>query len=348
MTVLFLTLYPDAAASPRYRISQFLPFLRERGFRCETACAISAETWRAFQEPGSPRARRYHIEETLRRTRQLLGARRHDVVVVQKGLMSASLRGMHALLRMTARRLVYDFDDAVHLCPPVPLRGPWSLLEDRGQVAAIMHSADLVLAGNEWLAAEARRLGARAEVFPTVVDTDRFTPAPAPPPTYRIGWIGGPSTTPALREMGDMPGEIMDAEFLLIGADPSLVPWPSARVVPWSKSDEVALLRSCSVGLMPLPKTPWSQGKCALKALQYMACGLPCVATPWGAALDVVRHGENGLLADSPREWHDALERLRDPALRGRMGAAARAFVEERYALKPAAGRMAELLESLV
>lgn len=98
---------------------------------------------------------------------------------------------------------------------------------------------------------------------------------------------------------------------------------------------------------MPQPKDEWTRGKCALKALLYMACGVPCVATPHGAATDIIRHEENGLLADSLEDWRSALERLRDPELRGRLGKAARAFVEEHYSLKQAAPRLLQLLEPI-
>lgn len=204
---------------------------------------------------------------------------------------------MLGLLRCCARRLVYDFDDAVHLSPPHSLRGVWRCMEDRQQVRRLIPLADKVLAGNTWLAAEAERLGGKASVFPTVVDTARFHPAPAPD-TYRLGWIGGPSTTPALDAIGLDLARLEGVSVTLIGADPWRAPWPEAEVRDWSLDTEVADVQQFSVGLMPLPKTEWSRGKCALKALQYMACGVPCIATPFGAVLDIIRHGENGLFAD--------------------------------------------------
>jgi len=349
MHVLFLTLYPDVAASPRYRVTQYLPYLRSHGVQCSVASPLTAMELERFTGPNRTRApRAYHLRETFRRLRQMLGASRYDVVFVQKAIMSAYLAGLLEMLRKRARCLVYDIDDAVHLAPPHPLGPPWNRLEDRGQVVKLMAAADLVLAGNSWLLTAARDAGCRrAVLFPTVVDTDRFMPAQEEPSVYRIGWIGNPSTTICLTPAAEALSHVPDAEVCLVGADPKRVPFHGAEVRPWSYESEVAELHRFSFGIMPQPHDTWMQGKCALKALQYMACGIPCAASPFGAVLEFMRHEENGLFADSIEDWQKAFEQLRDPALRRRLGLAGRDTVLERYALNAAAPRLLELLRSV-
>lgn len=345
MRVLFLTLYPERAASPRYRVMQFVAHLRAGGLECTVASALDNREYARLSGPQREgRAFWYHAKEAPRRLRQVLAARHYDVVFLQKAIMTAYVRGFDRLLRKRARRLIYDLDDAVHLGPPHPLRGAWQWLEDPDQVWKIMAACDHVLAGNEWLRSVAESCGARATVFPTVVDTDRFAPAKRQPEPYRIGWIGNASTTPHLA-VAEAACEVAGAMLHLVGADAARVPWPRAEVRPWSLEREVEEIQQFSVGIMPLPKDEWSRGKCALKALQYMACGVPCVATPYGAICDIVEDGVNGLFADSPDEWRNALERLRDPCLRQRLGDAGRATVEAQYSLKRAAPRLRELLE---
>jgi len=345
--VLFLTLYPDVAASPRLRVTQFVPYLESRGIRCTVACPLSAEELAVLTGP--KRAHRpfwYHARETARRVRQILEAARYDVVFVQKALMTAYVRVLPDLLRARARRLVYDIDDAVHLAPPHPLGRPWSVFEDRAQICKMLRMADLVLAGNAWLASTALAAGGKAVLFPTVVDTDRFVPGRQPAEKYRIGWVGNPSTTICLEPAAEALASIDDAEVCLVGAEPDRVPWSGpVSHRPWSLAGEVSELQRFSVGIMPMPQQEWMRGKCALKALEYMACGLPCVASPFGAALDFMRHDANGLFAATTGEWRDALEWLRDPALRQRLGEAGRVIVEKRYALRNAAPRLLELLE---
>lgn len=350
MQALFLTLYPDSAASPRYRVAQFLPYLRATGIECTAACPLThAEYARLAGPDRRMRPFWYHFTETPRRISQILSARRYDVVFLQKAIMTAYVRGMAGLLEWRARSIIYDIDDAVHLAPPHPLRGVWRAFEERDQVLRTMRLARLVLAGNRWLQAEAEAAGARATLFPTVVDTERFVPAGAKGnAVYRVGWIGNPSTTAHLEPAASALRELREGEVVLVGADSSRVPFPHADVRPWSLDTEVEEVQRFSVGIMPLPDSDWVRGKCGLKALQYMACGIPCVASPRGVALDLIADGVNGLLAETPDQWHDALERLRDPALRQTLGEAGRAMVEAKYSLGSAAPRLRELLESAV
>ena len=348
MRVLFLTLYPDQAASPRYRVHQFIPYLESKGIECTVRAPMGNAAWSCLTGPNRRgRAFWYHARETPARLMQILSAGRYDVVFVQKALMTAYLRGADRVLRGRACKLVYDIDDAVHLRPPHALRGPWSALEDRDQVRTLMASADCVLAGNRWLAGVAAGLGARAEYFPTVVDTARFTPASVEPQAFQVGWMGSPSTATSLGAIAGAFDALSPGELLVAGADPKQVHWPQARVAPWRYDTEVQLLQQFSVGLMPLPQDEWSRGKCALKALQYMACGVPCIATPHGAVLDIIHHGENGWFAETETEWREALAAMRDPALRRRLGDAARATVDRQFSLRNAAPQLADLLEAL-
>ncbi len=347
LRILFLTLYPRTAASSRYRVEQFLPYLRAHGVTCTLASPLTEAEYAVLTGPDRrTRPMWYHLRETRRRIIQILAARRYDIVVVQKSIMTAYLAGMAALLRRCARCIVYDIDDAVHLAPPHPLRGVWRLAENRAQIEDLMGAASLVLAGNAWLAEAARQNGARTEVFPTVVDTDRFVPAKRAPERFCVGWIGNPSTTAHLGEALPILAGLRNADVRLVGADSSrLGPLPEAAR-PWTLETEVSEIQGFSVGIMPLPDTEWARGKCALKALQYMACGVPAAVSPVGAARDMIEHLRNGMVANSSTEWAAALDALRDPSLRRELGEAGRATVEARYALNRAAPRLLELLES--
>lgn len=348
LEVLFLTLYPEPAASPRYRVTQFLPALEARGLCCTVAPAVSETIYRqSLDEQNRLRPARYHRHELGQRVRQIISAKKYDVVFLQKAVMSASVRGFDRLLRQRARRLLYDIDDAVHLEPPHGLRGPWRAMQDAGQIRRIMGQADRVLAGNRWLVAEAEQCGGNARYFPTVVDTDRFRPAHTEHGAYRLGWIGNRGTTPHVAALFPLLRELPGVDVLLIGSDAAYSGSEPFTRVSWTIEDEVKQIQHCSVGLMPLPETDWARGKCALKALQYMACGIPCIATPFGAVLDIIEHGVNGWLARTDEEWHEAIEALRDPVLRARLGEAARATVETRFALKTAAPELAAEIEAL-
>ena len=114
---------------------------------------------------------------------------------------------------------------------------------------------------------------------------------------------------------------------------------------PWRSETEVQDLSEIDVGIMPLADTRWERGKCGLKALQYMALGIPPVVSPVGVNAEIVSHGENGLVARSDAEWEEAFDRLlTDTNMRRRLGARARETVERSYSAAVHAPRVAQIL----
>lgn len=346
MRVLFLTLYPAAAASARYRVHQFLPALTEAGLECTVVSAVSDTFWGAWHGGAykGGHAWRYHLHELLRRRGQLRALDGFDRIVVQKSLTSAPVRGLTGALTAHRERLVYDIDDAVHRFPPDRL--PRALRAFEGKVtqgSTLMGLARVTLAGNRWLEAETWNAGGHPLHFPTVVDTGHFSPTPQPDAVYRLGWMGSPSTARHLDLIAPCLSSLRDTEVFVIGSGGRRLPFASEQKA-WVQEQELGDLARFSVGLMPLPRDVWTQGKCGLKALLCMAMGRPVIATPFGAANEIIEHGVSGLLADTEADWRAAIEQLRDPAERQRMGEAARARAEEVYSLKVWAPRMLRLL----
>lgn len=109
----------------------------------------------------------------------------------------------------------------------------------------------------------------------------------------------------------------------------------SVQFVEWSQESELSFIQSLDIGIMPLDHSPWSQGKSGFKLIQYMSCGIPVIATPVGANLDIVDHGVNGLFADSDDDWHKSIKTLiNNHNLRQKMGENGRAKVEKKFSLK--------------
>ncbi|MCK6481269.1 MAG: glycosyltransferase [Planctomycetes bacterium] len=244
-------------------------------------------------------------------------------------------------LRDAARRLVYDFDDAM------PFREPWRenpLSTMRGnRFLRSCSESDAVLAGSEELAALARGCGPRALfVAPTPVDPKAYGPEPSPRPPggpARFGWIGSRSTRPYLDAVAPplraacaaLPG----AALLVVADEPPVLEGVPVEFVPWTEEGEAEALRGMDLGIMPLLDDPWSRGKCGFKLLQYAATGIPSVASPVGPNRAILEHGPAGLLASTPAEWEEALLRLaRDGDLRARLGAAARRHAVSRWSVE--------------
>jgi glycosyltransferase involved in cell wall biosynthesis len=83
------------------------------------------------------------------------------------------------------------------------------------------------------------------------------------------------------------------------------------------------------IGLAPLRPHVFNQSKSHIKALEYAALGIPCIASDTGPYPDFIRHGETGFLVKQPHEWAKYLRELLDPALRADMSAKARSLASE-------------------
>src|SRR5581483_10021650 len=170
-----------------------------------------------------------------------------------------------------------------------------------------------------------------------VVDPGRYrVKSHAPTNTPRLVWIGSTSTLPYLRQalptLGEAAGRVPGLRLLIV-ADASIerAPLP-IDFVPWSVEAEAEALHSGDIGIAPTPQDRWTLGKCGFKILQYMAAGLPAIASPVGANAEIVRPGETGFLPEDPDEWVTAIAQLAsDVELRARIGRAARERVEAHY-----------------
>lgn len=162
-------------------------------------------------------------------------------------------------------------------------------------------------------------------------------------PPFVFGWIGTPITYERylfpimglMKELTDLTG----GEFWVIGASDTRFSSPNVKYHSWSLEAEQSLLPRMDVGIMPLADDDWSRGKCGYKALQYMAHGLPVVASPVGVNSQIVEHGVTGFLAAGGDEWKNhmlALSRM-SPAERKMMGRRGQLKAQESYSLSTAA-----------
>jgi glycosyltransferase involved in cell wall biosynthesis len=312
----------------RYRLAAFRPFLERAGHTLELRPWPG--TWRAWTFGGS--------------------LARADAVILQRRLIPQWLL---FLLRRQARRLIYDFDDAVFLRDSYSAKGPHS----RRRVArfrAIVSAADAVFAGNRFLAGQAIRHGAALDavhVIPTCVDPAGYVPAHADRAEVALAWIGSSSTLQGLeqvRPLLETLGQRVPNLRLKLICDRflELRHLPVQRC-PWSAATEAADLCAADIGVAWVPDDLWSQGKCGLKVLQYLAAGLPVVANPVGVHTDMVGAG-NGFLASSTMEWCTAIGRLAgDAALRRRLGQAGRRLLETEYSVAVGADHWLTLLDQL-
>ena len=350
--VLFLTKYARNGASSRYRTFQYLPWLERAGIRCHVMPLFDEAylTHRYQSGRGQPQDL---LRALGRRLRALASARQFDLVVIEYELLPYFPALPERWLNWLSVPYVVDYDDALFHQYDQHKNG-WVRRLLGQKIARVMRGAKLVTVGNAYLAAYARSAGAaRVELVPTVIDLERYPPLLAPrrpDRPFTIGWIGSPSTAAYLQAIASALARVCEGgkgRVQLIGSGPIDLPGVPVEAVPWDDTTEVDMLHQFDVGIMPLPDERWAHGKCGFKLIQYMACGLPVVASPVGVNAEIVESGVNGFLASTEDEWVDALESLLgDAELRQRMGRAGREKVEQRYALQVTGPRQVELIES--
>lgn len=353
LNLLLLSRYDARGASSRLRTLQYLPALEAQGFAVTHLPLFSSAYLDTIYSSGSWLSGRVRsagraAAAITRRLSALLSARRYDVVWVEKELFPYLPGGVEKLLACTGVPYVVDYDDAIfhrYDCTQSSLvRG---LL--RNKLDPLLRNAFAVTAGNDYLGEYALRHGARrVEHVPTVVDIDRYRNVPeSAGEVFRIGWIGSPSTAPYLSSI-HAPLRTLAMErpirLITVGAPPLDLPGVPVEQHAWTLNSEAQLIQGFHAGVMPLLDSPWEQGKCGYKLIQYMASGRPVIASPVGVNAAIVGKS-SGFMAASDAEWLDAFRALAESAeLRLAMGTAARARIEEGYTLQVMAPRVTSLL----
>jgi glycosyltransferase involved in cell wall biosynthesis len=336
-------------ASSRLRLLQYVPWVEQVGVACTVRPLLDDVLLGKRYATGT-----YRLMDIVavywRRMRVLFRRQGFDMLWIEKEDLPWLPAWFERWL-LNGVPYVLDLDDAIFhnydLHSTAWVRRVFGRKIDR-----LMAGAALVLAGNEYLADRARSAGAPwVEVVPTVIDLERYAVRPhnaVPTDQLVVGWIGSPSTAIYLQMLANSL-EKLSALFPLrlraIGGGSVRLTGVEVESLPWSELEEVSLLQDCDIGVMPLSDTPWERGKCGFKLIQYMACRKPVVASPVGVNREIVVDGFNGYLASTPKEWIDALLRLReDPELRRAMGEKGRRMVEEKYCLQVTAPRLQRLI----
>ncbi|HEY6396702.1 MAG TPA: glycosyltransferase [Solirubrobacteraceae bacterium] len=334
--------------STRYRALQYVPRLRDLLGTVDVS--LPGDT--LPRDPGRVGQVRYFSRHAARYVRRGLEVRRlgsrYDALLVQRGLYPLGPGAIVHSLRGHQGPIVLDLDDA--LFPPPPsvqskgTLGRW--LYGPQQQLALLRRADAVVVSTEALAEMLPRGTPAPVILPTVPDPARYPLArhghERPVVVGWAGTVGGLDFLDPLSAVLDRLRRERAVEIEVVCSRPWR-PWASFR--RWRLEDEPALFLDFAIGIMPLPEHPYARAKAGFKLLQYMAAGLPVVASPVGVNRRLVEESQAGFLADAPDEWEEALRELAgSPELRARMGASGRAYVERYADLDAHAATLSRLL----
>lgn len=355
MKILAFMKYGNLAASTRQRLMLYEPYFADSNIEVEYLPLLKNDHLRRIAT-GESASFVAAVRAYLNRFFKLLRRRDHDILWIQYELFPYMPGWFERLAAISGKPVVVDYDDAIfHMYDESPNHLVRSLLGRK--LAPLLRHASACVCGNEYLRGYAKQYCNNAVVLPTVVDTEVYCPRADLDSDVRrpvIGWIGSPSTWTYMRPLLPLLAEVArttGARVRIVGAGRIIEGerFDSLEIVDWSLEDELTEVQAMDIGLMPLPDVPWARGKCGYKLIQYMACGLPVIASPVGVNSEIVRLGKTGILATNLGEWEAALKMLiRDRELRLRLGRAGRERAERVYSLKVHGPHLVELLKSVV
>jgi glycosyltransferase involved in cell wall biosynthesis len=348
--ILVLTKYGSLGGSSRYRFYQYLPYLKSQDFEISVAPLLDNQYVTGINKGN--RNFTNVLTSYFQRLMRLIRDRDYDLLWVEKELLPYVPEWMERILIGNIPYVV-DYDDAqFHIYDYYGSKLTKILLSRK--IDRVMAHAQLVIAGNRYIASRASKAGAkRIEIIPTVIDLDRYSIKSATrEKDFNIGWIGSPGTSIYLKSIQSVFETIyhqQNCKFTLVGAGSLTLGDLDLTIKDWREQSEVEDIKTFDVGIMPLDSTPWEEGKCGIKLIQYMACALPVVGTPIGVNQEIIAHGVNGFQANTLPEWTDYLSKLAsDTRLCEQMGAEGRAMVEAKYCLQVTAPQVAQLLRGCI
>jgi glycosyltransferase involved in cell wall biosynthesis len=345
----------DTSPGQRYRLEQWEPLLRERGVDITYASFEDEKLHALLYKRGMMGKKLQLVTSGLGRRLSLVRkVKDYDLVYIFR---EAALLGPPVFERLIAESgvpVVFDFDDAIFVSYRSPSNGYLSYLKFASKTKTICRISSHVMVGNPYLADYARQVNDRVTVIPSTIDTEKYRVPERKEKTgpVVIGWTGSHSTVHQLDTMRGALKRLAEKESFrlrVIGTPSYECPPLDVEARPWRSETEVDDLSDIDIGVMPLPDDRWSKGKCGMKALQFMALGIPTICSPVGVNADIIKDDQNGFIAATEEEWVEKLSRmLRSAELRQRLGHAGRVTVEEKYSAITQTPRVYEIFKSVL
>lgn len=357
--MLALAAYPETAAATRFRLVGLLPELRAAGIDVTVRPFLDAATYRTlYDRRAMGRTAVGLVTAAARRVGDLVRARRADAVLVQREAMIFGPPAVEILTAALGRcPLVLDLDDPTWISYDSPTYGALGrVLKWPGKTLTLIDRAAVVTCGSRRVVDFVTARGTTAFLVPPTIDTDHFRPRSTESGAVPVvGWIGTHSTAPYLQAVAPALAAVArhrPFRLRVVGAAPVQVSVPGVDTdnVEWSLAREAQDFAAMDVGLYPLPADDeWAAGKSALKSVQYLACGVPFVASPVGAAADIGLPGTTHLVATDRQDWESALGRLlTDEAARSQMGASGRRYALAHHTTQIGGRLMADAIRTAV
>ena len=340
--ILFLSPYPlDKAPSQRLKYEQYYPYFEHSGYELTTSSFVSEAFWEIIYKKGYLLQKViFTVAGYLRRMGDLFQLRKFDVVYIHLWVTPIGLPLFELLVRLFAKKIIYDIDDLVYLNDQRKNNKIMLIIRGRTKPIALMRSADHVICCTPRLEEFVRKYNNQVTDISSTINTEVYRPRKdySLSDPIVIGWSGSHSTSRFLNLL-TVPLQKLSGfhpiVLKVIGDKDFEMPGVNVRAIPWNAETEVEELSEFDIGVYPLPlDEEWVHGKSGLKALQYMALGIPTVATAIGANFRIIENGKNGFLVKDELKWIESLSDFLDStSLRARIGKEGARFVDKHYSV---------------
>lgn len=356
LKVLFLTPYPIEGPSSRYRVEQYLPYLRRAGIECSIYPFVNSDCYKILYLPKRRMKKLfYFIYNMVHRLLVIPKAKDYDVIFVHLEAFPIGPPFLEWILaKLMGKPIIFDFEDAIYLKRKGPqswlinfIKRPWKFYNN-------LRLSAHVLVCNKYMKELVNKYNPNATIIPTPIDTDEFTMMITPSHSNKLilGWIGSHTTLPYLLDI-KKPLEKLAKKYDFVlkivggGKDVSM---PGVEVIneKWTLENDIQSFQSLDIGLYPLPQDERAMAKTPFKTIQYMSVGKPVVASRAGAIDSIIKDGVNGFLASNEKEWFDKLSILiENLQLRKDIGIEGRKTVEEKYSVHVNAPRFFGIIQNV-
>jgi glycosyltransferase involved in cell wall biosynthesis len=339
--ILVICPYPEnEVPAQRLKYEQYFEHFRRNGYRVTVSPFFELSFYKILYSRGNyPKKIIGTLWGYVKRVIQIFRLPFYDGVYIFLYVTPFGGSFFERVYRALSRRLIYDIDDLAFMGKTSNNNSLVASLRGPEKYFYLMKVADHVITCTPYLDLIVRKYNPNTTDISSTINTEKYFPIENYKNDHRIilGWSGSHSTIPYLKLLAPVLRRLReqyDFKLLVIGASNFEIKGVDVEAIPWNEANEVRELRRIDVGLYPLPNEEWVLGKSGLKALQYMALGIPTVATAIGANFRVIEDGFSGYLVNSDDEWVTRLKALiENPSLRKQIGECGRARVEKYYSL---------------
>lgn len=341
--ILFFGLHrPNRSPSQRYRIEQFLPYVKEKDITYSYDYLLNENRDKAFYTPGNYLYKIWIVVFSIFKLTKItfFEAKKYKYIFIQR---EAFMLGTAFFEKQIAKRsmLIFDFDDAIWMQNVSEANKKLAFLKNAEKTSEIIKVADKVVVGNQFLADYALQFNSNVTIIPTCIDTEEYKPNEKKKKKEKvcIGWSGSQTTIehfkliePVLFQLKQKYQERI--YFKVIGDENYINEALGIKGIKWNRKTEIQELEEIDIGIMPLPHDEWTKGKCGLKGLVYMSMEIPAVMENVGVNGQIIQNGENGYIASNKAEWLNTLSVLiENKELRDKLGMVSRKFIQSNYSV---------------